>query len=156
MLSFWELVWAMDSTGLTDSTERSDYWYKRFHTDRGMGGWLSPERVHEISGRFYDHIPYVHALSPEHASILFVRFEFEWPDVAATRNALYDMIPGRKTVWDLAGSTHYFSSYNLAGVVIGDTRVTRSFASRLRLLASEPPAPIGGGAVGREVPGRSF
>jgi len=120
-----------------ESGEIAEYWYKRFHTDRRMNNWLTRERFLEIGNRFYDEGRLVKALHPDHAPILFVQFGFEHSNIAATRDALYDAIPGRKMRWDLVNSTHYFSSHKVAGLVIGDTQVARSLASRLRLLPSE-------------------
>lgn len=119
---------------LRDPSERVEYWNERFHTDRRMHQRASQGRVFEIRRRFYNNGRIVKTLPEDHAPILFVRFGLEWSDIVATRNALYDAIPGSKMAWDLATSTHYFSSHGGAGLVVGDTRVTRALTSRLRLL----------------------
>jgi hypothetical protein len=72
----------------------------------------------------------------DHAPVLFVRFGIEHPNIVATRDVLYNLIPGRKDIWDLHHSTHYFNAYGAEGLVIGDTRVTRILASRFRALVS--------------------
>jgi pimeloyl-ACP methyl ester carboxylesterase len=128
-----------DSSQGDPSEKDAEYWYERFHSDRRMREHLSEDRVLEIRKRFYEDGRFAQALSPAHAPILFVRFGFEGPDIIATRDVLYDAIPGRKMAWDFAESTHYFSSYEAAHLVVGDTRVTRSLASWFRVLASEFP-----------------
>jgi pimeloyl-ACP methyl ester carboxylesterase len=118
-------------------SELSEYWYERFHTDRRIPYRLPKEKIIEIHARFYDGKRIVQALEPDHPPILFVRFGYEWPDVAATRDELYASLPGRKTSWDLGNSTHYFSSWKKFGLVVGDTRVTRLLSRQFRLLASK-------------------
>jgi hypothetical protein len=117
---------------------RSSFWYRRFHSDRGLQDHIPPAAYLDIRKRFYDR-EVVRALPPDHAPILFVRFEIEHANIVETRDALYAMIPGRKTAWNLANSNHYFSSKRAMGIVIGDTRVMPLLASKLRLFRGELP-----------------
>jgi pimeloyl-ACP methyl ester carboxylesterase len=117
--------------GLNGLSERDPYWYTRFHTDRRMRERLSLERFHEIGDRFYNQGKKAETLPLDHAPILFVRFGLEYPNIVASRDLLYERIPGRKTIWDLVKSTHYFNSFGSAGLVIGDTRTISQLASRL-------------------------
>ena len=81
------------------------------------------------------------ALPADHAPILFTRFGLEWPNLVATRDLLYQAIPGRKTKWDLPNSTHYFSAHRGLDLVVGDARVARRLAARLRQFAREQYLP---------------
>jgi pimeloyl-ACP methyl ester carboxylesterase len=120
----------------TDSPERANYWYNRFHTERKMRGRLSADKVLKIRKRFYGEGRFVSILDNNHPPIVLVQFGSEWPEIVAGRKTLYDALPGQKTIWDLSDSTHYFSSYGVAELVLGDTSVTRALASKFRLLTS--------------------
>jgi len=117
---------------------RDEYWYGRFHDDRQLRDRLSPERVKEIRARYYDNDRLVRTLAPSHAPILFVRFGREHAAVVATRDALYDLLPGAKATWDLDCS-HYFNSAEGLRLVVGDTRCGQRLAARLSLLAGGSP-----------------
>ncbi len=133
---------------LNDPSSQNEYWYERFHTDRRILTPLSREQVLEIRTRFYNNDHSVQALPPSHPPILFVRFGDEWANIVATRDALYETIPGAKTTWDFVSSTHYFSSWKGADLIFGDTRVTRQLVQRLRLLAAELPEAMDGRLLG--------
>jgi pimeloyl-ACP methyl ester carboxylesterase len=120
---------------LGDSSDRAAYWHERFHTDRRLRSRLSTERVLEIRRRFYEDGRFVQMLRANHAPIVVVRFGFEHASIVASRDDLYEAIPGRKYAWDLK-ATHYFSSISVAGLVVGDTGVTRELAAWLRRLSS--------------------
>ncbi len=113
------------------------YWYRRFHIDRRMRRRISPDLFLEIRRRFYDNSRIVQRLPSDHDPIIVVRVGFEHSNIEATRDMLYEAIPGVKAIWDLDNSTHYFNSFGIADVVLGDTHVTRLLASRFRLLADE-------------------
>jgi pimeloyl-ACP methyl ester carboxylesterase len=121
---------------LGDSTDSGDYWYKRFHTDRKMDKWIPLDRVLKIQERFYEDGRLLQDIYPQHPPIIFARFGLEWSKIAATRDAWYESIPGRKSLWDLNNSTHYFNSKKFMDLVVCDTRVTHSLATGLRHLAS--------------------
>ena len=122
---------------LPDADEQDEYWYERFHSDRGLRQQLSPQLVKGIRESFGDNGRLALALPADHAPILFVRFGEEWPNIVVTRDLLYQAIPGRKRIWDLANSTHYFSAHRALDLMVGDTRVTRRLVARLRQLARE-------------------
>jgi pimeloyl-ACP methyl ester carboxylesterase len=111
--------------------------YNRFHKLRQMRNYISKEKYREIHWRFYDRGRKVEALSPDVAPILFVRFGFEHSNGVATRDMLFEAIPGVKATWDFLDSTHYFNSFGVLGVVVGDTQITQLLASQFRLLAAE-------------------
>jgi pimeloyl-ACP methyl ester carboxylesterase len=119
---------------LGDSSDHAAYWHERFHTDRRLRNRLSPERVLEIRRRFYEDGKFVQMLRANHAPIVVVRFGLEHASIRASRDVLYEAIPGSKSVWDLK-ATHYFSSISVAGLVVGDTSVTRELAAWLRRLS---------------------
>ncbi len=125
--------------GLSDPKEKDEYWYGRFHRDRHMPMRISRDKFLEIRERFYDNGHIVQNLPSNHPAIVFVRFGFEHSNIEATRDKLYEAISGAKTVWNLPDSTHYFSSFKVAGIVVANTQVTRLLASRFRLLADELP-----------------
>jgi pimeloyl-ACP methyl ester carboxylesterase len=128
---------AVFGAALVDPSKIDEYWYNRFHSDRRMHKYISHDQVVEITRRFYDIGSIVKNLPPDHAPLLFVKFGLEWPDIVATRDSLYEAIPGRKKNWDLINSTHHFNSHTVMGLIVGDTRITRLLASRLRFLISE-------------------
>jgi pimeloyl-ACP methyl ester carboxylesterase len=114
---------------------KDEFWYGRFHTDRRMRTRLPRELVQEIRRQFQDKGRPVSTLSPDHAPIVFVRFGVESVDTAATRDTLYNAIPGHKMVWDLTNFTHYFNTEHVAGVIVGDTQTIHMLTSWFRLLA---------------------
>lgn len=128
---------AVFGAALNDPKERDEYWYKRFHSDRRMRTRISRELFYEIRGRFYDNLKTVQILDPNHVPVLFIRFGLEWPYLAATRDILYGAIPGRKTLWDLPNSSHYFNSYRITDLIIGDTTIGRSLSARFRVLGGQ-------------------
>jgi len=142
-----ELLGAIVSgTGDKEFGESPRFWYELFHNSRLLSARLPEEKVSEILARFYDPCSLVEALPPDHAPLLFIRLERESPRILATRDALFARIPGRKTTWDLAGTSHFYNSQEAAGLIFGDTYVARSLAKRLRLYLAElrattPPAP---------------
>ncbi len=122
---------------LGDPNARSEYWYGRFHTDRKMDKRLSREAVLEIRKSFYEDGRLLQKLPNDHAPILFANFGVEHSNIIAGRNAYYDAIPGRKEMWNISNSSHYFNSDKiLAGLVLGDTRITCALASKFRLLGT--------------------
>jgi pimeloyl-ACP methyl ester carboxylesterase len=122
----------------TDPSVREEYWYNRFHNDRGITIRLTRKKVLEIRRKFYYGWPLIKTLSNNHPMILFVRFGIEHADIIAMRDDLYRAISGRKNKWDLVGSTHYFSSYRVPGdLIIGDTRIARLLASKLQIFTSK-------------------
>jgi pimeloyl-ACP methyl ester carboxylesterase len=127
---------------LNDPEERDGYWYERFHSDRRMHDRIPNSLFNQIRARFYDNGRAVPRLDPRHAPVLFVRFGLEWPHLAATRDNLYKAIPGRKILWDIDGSSHYFNSFDVANLVVGDTKVTRLLSAKLRLLADHSGYPV--------------
>lgn len=122
--------------GASPGGNSSEYWYRRFHTDRQMNHRISRELFRNVKERYYNRLAGAQSLSSNHPPILFVRFGIEHNNIVATRDVLYAAIPSPKTSWDLPNSTHYLSSFSYASVVVGDTLQTRTLASRLRLLAN--------------------
>ncbi|MCC7146392.1 MAG: alpha/beta fold hydrolase [Phycisphaeraceae bacterium] len=118
--------------GLKDSS-RDEYWYGRFHADRRLpSGSLSREKVQEIRGRYYDNLVLAGQIDSTHPPVLFVRFGLEHENLVATRDQLYQAIPGVKEDWTLEGFTHYLSSFGNLGIVVGNARATGHMADRLR------------------------
>jgi hypothetical protein len=124
---------------LGDPTDRVDYWYNRFHTDRKMRSWLPRDHVLQIQERFYEDGRLLQRVDPNHPPVIFVRFGLEWSNIAATRDGWYESMPGKKFLWDLVNSTHYFNSKKFVDVVFCDTRVIRSLISGLRQVTSFSP-----------------
>jgi hypothetical protein len=125
--------------GTRDPAENVSYWYDRFHQDRRLRERIPVEQYQEINDAYYDTALLVRNLPLEHAPILFLRFEREHPHIVATRDSLYEEIPGRKATAELA-SGHYFDSDVVRGVLVGNTRVARAFASLLRTWNGEASA----------------
>jgi pimeloyl-ACP methyl ester carboxylesterase len=115
--------------------ERDEYWYERFHSDRRMQARIPRGLVEQIRARFYDNGRAVPKMDPSHAPVLFARFGLDWPYLAETRDVIYRAIPGRKALWDIDLSSHYFNSFEVGNLVIGDTKLIRLLSSKLRVLA---------------------
>lgn len=120
-----------------DLNEFNEYWYERFHAERRLRERLPREKYLEITNHFKITRDFVESLPAEHPPIFFVRFGYEWPNIKATRDALYDAIPGQKTIWDFNNASHYFSSDKISNLVIGDTRVTRDLSLFLQGIETE-------------------
>lgn len=118
--------------GLKEPDACDEYWYGRFHEDRGLAYRVPPERWCEIMRDVYALEPRARDLPGGHPPLLFVRFGIEWPDLAGNRDSLYRMLPEPKSAWTFEESTHYFSSYATKGVLVGDVRVARRLANRLQ------------------------
>lgn len=118
-------------------TNRPEYWYGRFLTDRRLvANAIAAEKVQELISRYYDAGRFARELTPSHPPIVFGRFEHEWPLLVQLRDQLFAQFPGRKVSWEVAGS-HYFNSFSYAGLVAGDIRIIRAVASRFGLVATD-------------------
>lgn len=110
----------------------TDYWYERFHRDRSLSYRLPRERVEEIGRRFSDVRKMARNPRRGHPPILFVRFERDFDDVAAARNALERAFTGETETWDVSESNHYLNAERRLDLVAGDVGVARSVAAKLR------------------------
>ncbi len=116
-------------------TNQPEYWYRQFLTDRRLAAnAMTAEKVQELISRYYDAGRFARELTPSHPPIVFGQFEHEWPLLVQLRDQLFAQFPGRKVLWEVAGS-HYFNSFSYAGLVASDTRIIRAVASRLGLVA---------------------
>lgn len=121
--------------GLTDHEEREDYWYERFHQDRGLDGRMSEERWREIVEAHYRFGPVVGELPQEGPHVVFATFGREWENVEETRDVAYHAIPLSKERWHLPRASHYFSAFTWHGLVAADGRVTRAVAHGIQARA---------------------
>ncbi len=122
---------------IRDLNERGDYWYKHFHLYRRDQRTIPRDLYEQLMARYYSAPASAAALDSDHAPVLFVRFSLEFDSIVDTREALYEMIPGNKAAWVLGGSTHHFSTYEVAGLMVGDSGISRRLAKRLRLFADQ-------------------
>ena len=122
--------------GLPDGSEAEQYWYGRFHDSRRMEERTTLERFREIRDRYYDIGRFARGLDPGHPEIVLGFFGDEHANIAATRDRLHALLPGPTRIWRIDG-THYFSSYSLKGLIVGDTRVTRAVSRWLRAYREE-------------------
>ncbi|MBP7146389.1 MAG: alpha/beta fold hydrolase [Acidobacteria bacterium] len=125
-----------------DSPADEAYWYERFHADQRIHERLPRALFHEVYKRDFAFLEMIHALPPVHAPVLFVRFGHDNPDVEASRDMLFDAIPGPRVAWDFLPSTHYFNALGRAGIVLGDTRTARIAARRLAEFAASTPGDV--------------
>ena len=102
-----------------------------------MKARIARSRFREIAQRYYNHRAFVSALGSDHAPILYVRFGLEHSDIIATRDRLFELISGAKSLWDLDDSTHYFDAFGKGGIVVGNVSVTRRVAERMTGFAAE-------------------
>jgi pimeloyl-ACP methyl ester carboxylesterase len=140
----------MLGAALGDLESRDEYWHGRFHTDRGLEARMSFEKWLAVRNAYYDNGRLADQLAGDHAPVLFVRFVREHANLVASRDSLFERLPGRKLVADLA-SFHYFDARIVAGVLLGDTGVMQALADSLRALQIEI-WPIDGVESALEVP----
>lgn len=114
----------------------NDFWFASFHSDRRMNTRISGERYDEIIRAYYDVITMATGLPPDHPPLLFINFEHEFDVVLSRQDDLYEAIPGCKSVWQYADTTHYFDLAEVAGLTFGDTRAVKQLSEELRWLRS--------------------
>jgi pimeloyl-ACP methyl ester carboxylesterase len=130
--------------GLMDGSDRDQYWYERFHRDRRLVERLPPELVVSIRQEYYNNELLARGMPADHPTVYFVRFGHEHDNIKATRDELFELIPGSKVLVDY-DATHYFNTYESAGLVLLDTRATRSAGRLLRSIHEPLPEPAAGG-----------
>lgn len=110
---------------LSPSDTFSEYWYDRFHEDRGLRHRLSRAEYQRIADRYYDAGSALSALGPGHPSVKFVEVEHEHENLLVGRREFYDRLPGEKARVRLEGATHYLNTFRIPVVdaVALDTRV---------------------------------
>lgn len=110
---------------LSPSDTFSEYWFGRFHEDRGLRYRLSREKYQRIADRYYDAGSALSALAPGHPSVSFVEVEHEHGDLLEGRREFFDRLPGGKARVRLGGATHYLNTFRIPVVdaVALDTRV---------------------------------
>ena len=116
--------------GLRDPSDRDDYWYGRFHTDRRMTKTISREIWREIRDRYYDSSVFKARLPEGHPPIRFVKFDKEHDNIVATRDACYDNLRSPKSTWEF-DSNHYLNTAAHAGLFIADVTVGRRLQTGL-------------------------
>ncbi len=121
-------------SSLLPEPPREQYWYERFHRERhGFGEQKLPfDQYQQIRSAYYDPAILVAKLSSDHKPVLFVDFGMEGQDIVATRDQLFDLLPGPKERWVLGSASHYFTVLLTDSVLVGDTRPTRWVAERLQ------------------------
>ena len=99
-------------------------WHRVFVQNRGVTGSLSRDRYERIFSRFYDPLALIGRLPLDHAPVVFVHSELEYPGIAKSRARIFAAFPGEKRTADLANAGHGFSATGRWGVYVADTRVT--------------------------------
>lgn len=123
--------------GAADTPRRDeDYSYMRFHRDRGLSDTLPRARWEEITLRFYDWSRVLDQLTAGHPLVIFGVLEHEWPNLKTWRMPTYNRIPEPARLWTVQGASHYFSSSEISGVVVGDTRVSNELVEGFRQVAA--------------------
>lgn len=122
-----------------DGGQDEDYWYRRFHRDRGLEYRLPEDRWREIERRYYSADRALDELGPGHPPVVFVAVEREWEHLVEGRDEFFERIPGEKTRRRLEGASHYLNSFFHRDVMVTDAAV-------LRRTAEVVPPP--GGAAG--------
>lgn len=112
------------------TSQKLEYWYDRFHAERGMEQRV-PKELFEDIWKFYDTLSLAWALPKDHGPVVFVQFEHERTDVEKTRATLYSAIPGKKSTVDF-DSTHALDAFGAQGVVIGSAPTTARLVDLLR------------------------
>lgn len=110
---------------LSPSDTFSEYWYDRFHEDRGLRYRLSRGKYQRIANRYYDASNALSALGPRHPPVKFVEVENEHENLLVGRREFYDQLPGEKTRVRLEGATHYLNTFRIPVIdaLALDTRV---------------------------------
>jgi pimeloyl-ACP methyl ester carboxylesterase len=129
---------ALFGCNLRNDSDRDEYWYGRFHSDRRLPYRLSRDRYTDVNRSFYDPDSILGSLDSGHPPVLFAFPGRDFPRNVEPSRASYDALPGPKVRWDIDGSSHYLNSEDALGLVFGDTRVTRAISKRLdRFFARE-------------------
>lgn len=123
------------------SDSLADYWYERFHADRGLTDSMPRWKWEALGERFGDAEAMLRDLEAVEHPVAFVTFGHEWPNIVATRDSAYGLIREPKAIWHLEGSTHYLNAFHHGGLVLGDWALTKALAARLRRFAEALEAP---------------
>jgi pimeloyl-ACP methyl ester carboxylesterase len=120
-------------SGLRASDDRDEYWYQRFHKERRIGrSKLDFAKWREIRDRYYDTGAAAQRLPAGHAPVIFVRFGYEHSDIAARRDALFDLITPPKLLVSHEGASHYLNSLAAPrGLIVADVREDRRLAAEI-------------------------
>ncbi len=108
-----------------------DYWYGRFHRDRGIEYRMPRETWREIDRRFYTAVPALEGLDAGHPPVLFVEVEREWEHLLDGRREFYRRLPGEKARVRLDGASHYLNTFFHRDVMVTDAQVLRGLAEVL-------------------------
>lgn len=109
----------------TPPAEDDERLYNRFLNDLDLEeSGLTREFVLDVRNRYFNNDLAAVSLYEGHPPVLFVRFSFDYENVIAGRNALFEMIPGQKVSWELR-SDHQLASSRVSGVTTGDWRIMR-------------------------------
>ena len=114
--------------GLTDVDERADYWYQRFHEDRGLEAEMPRDRWWAIRRSYYDFERAAGEVPRGGGHVVFATFGLEWENVAETRRDAYAAIGGSKEAWHLPRVSHEFNAFSWHGLVVASGRATRTVA----------------------------
>jgi pimeloyl-ACP methyl ester carboxylesterase len=121
--------------GAATSAPLTPYWYQRFHSDRHLEQGSIPVEKWRAITRFYDRDRLAAALPDTGVAILFAIHGIEAPHARHERDVLYQLLPEPKELWPLGRTTHYFSTAQRAGILVGDTAVSADLSLGLRRFA---------------------
>lgn len=113
-------------------SEREDYWYRRFHAERGLQDSVPRDLWRRMQEVYHDPERVVRSLPTAHPPAVFVTLGLEWDNVRRGRDSLYRLIPGPKSRWHLEDFSHYLNAVLISGVLVGDARAPRQIAKGLR------------------------
>ncbi len=121
--------------------EEDERLYGRFLNDFDVEeSGLTPEFVLSVRRSYFNNDAAAGALFDGHPPILFLRFTFDYENIIAGREELFEMIPGSKVSWELR-SDHQFASSRVAGMLGGDWRILRRLQVGLgRFIDGRDPA----------------
>ena len=147
-------VWVLGAGLYLDDADREDYWFERFHTDRGLSSndsRLDKESWRAVRDLYYLNQEYcANTLSGQNykgsTPLNFVTFEREHDNLVATRETLWNCLSYPARSRESVVSDHYFDSLSLGGSSRIDklVLVPRSAAGlAARLLPAGPIGPIG-------------
>jgi len=114
-----------------DGSDRDDYWYERFHADRGMGERRMPREAWRTLHDQYSNEIFVQALPDAHAPIAFVALGIEWPNALARQQVFWDEIPGEKYLLEVERGTHYLNTFSSRRLIFADVRIAHDVVRTL-------------------------
>ncbi len=124
-------------TGIGDITPTEDYWYAIFNEPRRLDPWMPRDKWRALNDRYYMPAVFIERILPDRYPMLFVRLGSERLAARPFRTAAWAALPQPKQACTLTYATHNFTAIGEAGLILGETSVTRDLADQVALFVRE-------------------